>query len=64
MKNKHKKRKFKVPSATKNEEKKIPSEKDTLSSAEMNNTTEQGNTTSGKSVGVADEEKLYADNDF
>ena len=57
MKNKLKKRKFKVPYATKNKEKKIPSEKVSLSSAE-----EQRNTTLGKSVCGANEEKLCADN--
>ena len=48
-KRKTQKRKFKVPYATKNKEKKIPSEKVSLSSAE-------------KSVSVANEEKLCTDN--
>ena len=56
IKKKLKKRKFKVPYATKNEEKKIPSEKWTHSSAEMDNPMEQRNTKLGKSVGVKDEE--------
>ena len=62
MKNKLKKRKFKVPDATKNKEKKIPSEKVFLSSAKMDNTTEQRNITLGKSVSNTNEEKLCADN--
>ena len=56
------KRKFKVPYARKQEEEKIPFEKDTLSSAEMAYATEQRNTMLGKSVGFPDEEKLCADN--
>ena len=62
MENKLKKRKFKVPYATKHKEKKLPSEKVPLSSAEMDNTTEQRNTMLGKSVSDANEEKLCADN--
>ena len=56
------KRKFKVPFARKNEEEKIPFEKEYFSSAELVNAMKQKNTTLGKSVGVSDDEKLYADN--
>ena len=49
------KRKFKVPYARKNEDIKIPSEKITLSSAEMTNTMEQKNTFSEKSIVVLNE---------
>ena len=56
------KRKFKIPYARKHEDARIPSEKVTLSSAEMANTLEQKNTFSEKSDGVSNEEKLSADN--
>ena len=62
MQKKLQKRKFKVPYARRNEDTKIPSEKATLSSAEMANTMEQKNTLSEKSVVVSNEEKLSADN--
>ena len=62
MKKKSTKRKFKVPFARKNEEEKIPFEKESFSSAEMVNAMEQKNTMLGKSEGVSDEEKLYVDN--
>ena len=56
------KEKFKVPYARKNEDTKIPSEKVTLSSAEMANAMEQENTLLEKSVVVSNEEKRSADN--
>ena len=56
------KRKFKIPYARKHEDARIPSEKVTLSSAEMANTLEQKNTFSEKSDGVSNEEKLPANN--
>ena len=57
MQKKLNKRKFKVPYAKKkNEDTKIPSEKVTLSSAEMENTMEQKNTLLEKSGVVSNEE--------
>ena len=56
------KRKFKIPYARKHEDARIPSEKVTLSSAEMANTLEQKNTFLEKSDGVSNEEKLSAAN--